>query len=200
MTSAISYSSIDETYPVAGQDNNSQGFRDNFNYIKNGLSQAASEITALQDATEGLNLTAVTGGSDFNGRIIKNATLDYTYNKATTWASTDTSIDVENGGAYQVFPISTVKTLQFANWPDSGVESRIRIDLYASDGVSRAVTIQVAVGSVKFDDSGEIAAGISANSAVVTLEADSTLHTILEAWTINGGTTVYLKYLGKFSS
>ena len=37
MPSNINTSSIDETYPVAGQDNNSQGFRDNFTNIKIGL-------------------------------------------------------------------------------------------------------------------------------------------------------------------
>ena len=31
--SNIDSTSIDATYPVAGQDNNSQGFRDNFNTI-----------------------------------------------------------------------------------------------------------------------------------------------------------------------
>ena len=34
MASTIDDTSIDATFPVAGQDNNSQGFRDNFNQIK----------------------------------------------------------------------------------------------------------------------------------------------------------------------
>ena len=67
MTSAISYSSIDETYPVAGQDNNSQGFRDNFNYIKAGLTTAASEITALQTNTAKTN-----ADNDFAANLIEN--------------------------------------------------------------------------------------------------------------------------------
>ena len=33
--STIDDTSIDQTFPVAGQDNNSQGFRDNFSTIKN---------------------------------------------------------------------------------------------------------------------------------------------------------------------
>ena len=32
--STIDDTSIDQTFPVAGQDNNSQGFRDNFSTIK----------------------------------------------------------------------------------------------------------------------------------------------------------------------
>jgi hypothetical protein len=38
---------IDGTYPVAGVDNDTQGFRDNFTIIKTGLATAQSEITSL---------------------------------------------------------------------------------------------------------------------------------------------------------
>jgi len=34
MASSIVTTGIDATYPVAGQDNDSQGFRDNFSQIK----------------------------------------------------------------------------------------------------------------------------------------------------------------------
>ena len=37
MASTIDDTSIDATFPVAGQDNNSQGFRDNFSATKNNL-------------------------------------------------------------------------------------------------------------------------------------------------------------------
>ena len=48
MTSQINPNPIDNEYPVAGQDNNTQGFRDNFTSIKTNLQYAADEITALQ--------------------------------------------------------------------------------------------------------------------------------------------------------
>ena len=50
MASKIVPSNIDITYPMAGQDNDTQGFRTNFQNIRNNLAQAATEITALQDA------------------------------------------------------------------------------------------------------------------------------------------------------
>ena len=40
---------IDGTYPIAGQDNSSQGFRDNFTNIKNNFESAYQEITDLQN-------------------------------------------------------------------------------------------------------------------------------------------------------
>ena len=44
MASTIISATIDGTYPVAGQDNDSQGFRDNFTIIKTGLATATSEM------------------------------------------------------------------------------------------------------------------------------------------------------------
>ena len=43
---------IDITYPIAGQDNDTQGFRDNFSSIKNNLNIAKNEISDLQLAVE----------------------------------------------------------------------------------------------------------------------------------------------------
>ena len=42
---------IDENFPVAGQDNDSQGFRDNFSVIKNSLATAKAEISELDELT-----------------------------------------------------------------------------------------------------------------------------------------------------
>lgn len=48
MASKINPTNIDITYPIAGQDNDTQGFRDNFSTIKNNFLVASSEITAIQ--------------------------------------------------------------------------------------------------------------------------------------------------------
>jgi hypothetical protein len=49
MASTINPNNIDILYPIAGQDNDTQGFRDNFRNIRNNLARAATEITDLQD-------------------------------------------------------------------------------------------------------------------------------------------------------
>ena len=46
MASKIVPGDIDATYPKAGQDNTSQGFRDNFAGIKNNFTEAVTEIEA----------------------------------------------------------------------------------------------------------------------------------------------------------
>ena len=48
MASSINPNNISVTFPVAGQDNDSQGFRDNFNNIKTGLTTAKTELEDLQ--------------------------------------------------------------------------------------------------------------------------------------------------------
>jgi hypothetical protein len=49
MSSNIVPGNIDSSFPVAGQDNSSQGFRDNFTAIKNNFTEARDEIVDLQD-------------------------------------------------------------------------------------------------------------------------------------------------------
>jgi hypothetical protein len=49
MASTINTGSIDTAFPIAGQDNDSQGFRDNFTNINDNFVTAKDEITALQD-------------------------------------------------------------------------------------------------------------------------------------------------------
>ena len=48
MASSINTSNIDGAYPVAGQDNSSQGFRDNFTNVKTNFGYTKSELEDLQ--------------------------------------------------------------------------------------------------------------------------------------------------------
>ena len=48
MTSQINPENIDASYPVAGQPNNTQGFRDNFTAIQTYFQAAENEINDLQ--------------------------------------------------------------------------------------------------------------------------------------------------------
>lgn len=62
MPSTINPNNIDITYPIAGQDNDTQGFRDNFRNIKNNLNTARAEITDLQaNVAKSPQVTYITG-------------------------------------------------------------------------------------------------------------------------------------------
>jgi hypothetical protein len=47
--SAINTNGLDVNYPIPGQNNSSQGFRNNFASIKTNLDTAGSEISELQN-------------------------------------------------------------------------------------------------------------------------------------------------------
>ena len=64
MTSSITTTGINATFPVAGQDNDSQGFRDNFSQLKTQLTTAGTEITALQSSRATTNATTDVNGHD----------------------------------------------------------------------------------------------------------------------------------------
>lgn len=74
MTSQINPYNINGQYPVAGQDNNSQGFRTNFTNTSTNFEYAAQEITALQtNAVLKSALAGVTLDNNMNGQLLFNA-------------------------------------------------------------------------------------------------------------------------------
>jgi hypothetical protein len=62
--------SISTVYPVAGQDNDTQGFRDNFTNIKNAFTNASKQFTDINNNAVFIDQTNNLGGS-----ILQNATF-----------------------------------------------------------------------------------------------------------------------------
>ena len=193
MTSAIVSSTINQNFPVAGQDNNSVGFRNNFTYIKTGLATAAGEITALQATTAKTN-----ADNDFNGVKIENAETNRLYGTILTNDSVSTNLDglginpsVSIPDAEYFFykftgssPVNRI--IKFTNWPTGGF-SKIRLDLQ-DGGIARNITFQVSSGTI-FADS-------DLTYPLVTL-GTAAKHYIFDVWTIGGG-NVFIKLLGTF--
>lgn len=180
--SSIVYGNVDDTYPVAGQDNNSQGFRDNFAAIKTGLQVANANFTDLSTNTAKLN-----ANNNFNGVLIDNAETNRLYGTVHTGGNT-TTVSLLNG-EYQVFTPNNASTIAFADWPLSGLYAKVRVHLISLSG-TKTITLFQSEGVVtpKFDDNFPV-------PFTVTAGADK----IIEAWTYNGGSTVFVKYLGEFA-
>lgn len=186
MTSAISYSSIDETYPVAGQDNNSQGFRDNFNYIKTGLATAASEITDLQTNTVKSNAS-----NDLNANLIENFEYNNAYGTVANVGAISGATNVELiDGVYQTFTVGANLTLTLREWPEAGVLGRVTLEI-RSDGS----------GAHEISFSGSPAPTILKNFATpFALSATASTRSIFNVWTITGGTTIFIEHVGNFAA
>lgn len=184
---SIAYGNVDETYPIAGQDNNSQGFRDNFSAIKAGLQVADANFTDLSTNTAKLN-----ENNDFNGVLIDNAVTNRLYGTVNNAGSSSGTVYVSlDDGEYQTFTITGTTTISFKDWPASDRYAKVRVHLASNLASAQTITAFVSEGAVtpKFDDNFPTPFVLSITGAPK----------IVEAWTYNGGTTVYVKYLGEFS-
>lgn len=177
MASNINAADIDELYPVAGVDNDSQGFRDNFNLIKDGLATAKTEITALQDNTAKLNAT-----NDFNGNIVQEAkflrTTEDVFTTDTITAGQNISF---NNGHYQNITVGADVTLTLTDWPASGVMGRMRFVVTGSGTITWG-------GSTTFRTNG----GWTTTTA-------STTARVIDFWTSNQGGVIYGLDHGQFT-
>ena len=146
MTSAINPSNIDGTYPVAGQDNNSQGFRDNFTNTKTNFQYAANEITDLQNkALLKAALTGTTLNNDMGGAVISNVQLQGQSYTAVAKGTLSTTVPVNvSAGSYQTVTPGSSVTLAFSNWPTTGQLGEVTVQFTISSA-SYTVTLPAAV-------------------------------------------------------
>ena len=121
MASNINPYNIDGTFPVAGQNNSSQGFRDNFTNIKNNFTYAESEISDLQ--AKALTISALNGqqlGNDMAGtQIIRPQLAAWTQTLFDNQTTEGTLILNFNQANFQKLTTLGPVNLQFANWPSS---------------------------------------------------------------------------------
>jgi hypothetical protein len=176
---------IDGTYPVAGQDNDSQGFRDNFTNIRNNFSYAATEIADLQ--SKSITTSALTGGTLTNNMSynqLQNAQLyspSYTLlNLGTVTGAT--ALDYSQGAVQKATTSGSI-TLSFTNWPTTGQYGSLKLWVYIS---STAHTITVPTTLLGLND----VAGIVQTSGVITFDAIG--HYVFEFFTIDAGTTIFI--------
>ena len=189
MTSQINANLIDATYPIAGQDNDTQGFRDNFSNIKIGLSTAGSEITDLQTravvvadenndpASNNLLGSTISNGvyAQFNGivKVLNN-----------TNGLTNISL---NDGPLQVVSVIGNTNIVFADWPESGQFASVRVHIKGDGLDTYNITLATDAGDVVYEES------------FPSLNLSATTDTkVFEAWTFSGGSEVFVRFLGNY--
>ena len=135
MASNINPNNIDGSYPVAGQDNNSQGFRDNFTNIQTNFRSAASEITGLQNSA--VFKTALTG-TTLDNNMLHNTIYAVNLNDVSTTAVA--AVGVSNtftlnyaSGQYQTITPTASSILAFTNWPASGFFGILRVAIVVNN-------------------------------------------------------------------
>jgi len=197
MASNINANNIDGFYPVAGQDNDSQGFRDNFTNTRTNFQFAADEITDLQDKTilkaplsgggniEVINNMAGAPLIDFEARDVS-----YTFeNLGTVSGSQNINYAL---GSYQQLSTSGSVNLSFTNWPAVGIAGEVTV---AVSVTSVAHTITLTSGSTWRNAVGVQGAAVSGTTAVITAPTTGVYR--FTVYTNDGGATLTLSEVNK---
>lgn len=196
MTSQVNPNNIDGSYPVAGQDNDSQGFRDNFTNIRNNFTFIKSEVEDLQNkAVLKSSLTNSTLNNDFAGNAISNATLTSwreAYNNVTNTASGAISIDFANGNFQKIGLAGVISSLSFT-WPDNVIGYYASIKLWVNvTNTAHTITFGTAPTLGDPDTIAGYSAGVlSFNAAELANNNDY----LFEIFTVDGGYTLGIKDL-----
>ena len=194
MASNIISDTIDSAYPIAGVDNDTQGFRDNFQIIKTGLATATSEITTLQSTTAKL-----TTSNDFNGTNIADANIQL---QTSQYHNVGTVVAGQNisflNGHYQTMtvnlPVGTASiSFALADWPSTQGYAEMTAHFLGND-TAKTCFFTNAGGPIKYDTN------YPRQNLVPTLTLDSSTNpVIVKFWTYNTGVTVFAQYLGQYS-
>ena len=194
MASNINPTNIDGTYPIAGQDNDSQGFRDNFTNIKTNLQYAKQELEDLQSKV--VLKSALVGTTLEND--LNNATLYRPQFKAASQSFRE--FPGNQLSAQVSFLDSSVQrintpgplTLTLSDFPASGNWGSVKIWLHVIFGANQTsatitwpASVTLGVGLLNNFDP---------NTGVMTLTAAGDY--LFELSTADGGTSFWITRLG----
>jgi len=196
----ISTTDLDTEFPVPGQDNDSQGFRDNFTVISDNFAASKARLEDLETysvrneaSTEFLALS--NGGT---ARLI-NPTLQTpkeVRSEITPAASTATiEFGGEDIGSYQTLVLenNTELTIDATTVPDSGYYQKVTLHITAT-GATRNLTWDNSL-TIKFDNESH---DFWNNDTDGISQIFENKVYIIELWTYQGSTTYYAKYVGNF--
>lgn len=198
MSSNINPNNIDGTYPVAGQDNNSQGFRDNFTNTKTNFQYAKDEINDLQaKVVLKAALSGTTLNNDMDGSILSSAQIqDFSASRVSLGTITGSAGINYAAGHYQTVSIGTTGaganaiSLAFTNFPAAGTQAWVIVRVTVN-AVGQTMQLPSAVGT---GSSASSVAGIEGfSSNIITFTQTGTYE--FQFHTEDGGSTIYLSEL-----
>ena len=193
MTSLINFAAINENFPVAGQDNDTQVFRDNFDTIKTNFSAAKTEIEDLQD-----NVARTDVDSDFNYNVATAITLQDAYFRKKDYGATiivGTQEVSFKQAMYHIIKFGTNCAIELTEFPTAAVDvtglgqvGKATLELYG-DGTARTITFTL-TGSTVLKKSPGFPGSLTITSA--------TNPVIIEVWQ-HSEDIIFLNYLGAYS-
>ena len=191
MTSAINPNNIDGAYPVAGQDNNSQGFRDNFTNTSTNFQYAADEISDLQaKVVLKAALTGTVLDNDMNNQLIYAANIrDFSATRLALGSVSGSQTINYALGHFQTLTTTGSVSLAFTNFPAAGTASVVSVSVTVSS-VAHTLTLPSAVS---VNNTG--IQGLISSTNVITFAATGTY--TFQFVTSDGGSTVTVNEVNK---
>ena len=196
--SIINPNSINGSFPVFGQDNPTQGFRDNFTNIKNNFVATKAEIEDLQNKV--LLKTALNGidfSNDMNGGALVNSQL-----KAYTQTFLglgqqfgDVTINFLDGN-FQFMETGSDITLTIQNWPSTTVTQpayatlRLWFQVSATNGTPHTITFPMEVNINSSTIQGM-------NDVTKTVTFPEGGNYIFDLSTVNGGINIFISEVSR---
>jgi hypothetical protein len=191
MTSAINPNNINGAYPVAGQDNNSQGFRDNFTNTVTNFQFAADEISDLQSkAVLKQALTGTVLDNNMLGSPLSNALLSNMADAVLALGTVSGTTVINYAlASYQTLTTNGAVSLSFTNLPASGAAASVIVQVTVAN-VIHTVTLpsSVTVNNVGIQ-------GLNTSTNTISFAATGVYS--FEFSTSNGGTTITVREVNK---
>ena len=191
MTSNINPNNIDGAYPVAGQDNNSQGFRTNFTNTSTNFQYAANEITDLQNnAVLKSALAGTVLDNNMQGSVLSNAQLQNMSETVVPLGTVSGTVTVNYSlASYQTLTTNGAVSLAFSDFPGAGVAASVVVQVTVAN-VIHTLTIPTAVS---VNNRG--IQGLNTSTNRITFAATGVYS--FEFTTSNGGTTISINEVNK---
>jgi hypothetical protein len=197
----ISTTDLDTEFPVPGQDNDSQGFRDNFTVINDNFSAAKArledlETYAVRNEANTTFLPLATGGTARLVNPTLKSPLEVKYNIGEVATSATIDFSGDEAGSYQTITLTgnTELTIDSTKVHDNGYYGKIILDITATGGTHNLTWDNNL--TIKFDDENEDFWNRD-TTGISTIIPGSTY--IVELWTYQGSLTYFAKYIGKFN-
>lgn len=200
MASNIVPDTIDDAYPVAGQDNDSQGFRDNFNIIKTNFTYAKSEIETLQSDTA----KRTEDNNFFENTLSRYVTKQGSMlHENISNTGDDFEISLTNAHHFTI-ESSANRTLTLVDWSafdaDSTDGEYQEMVLYLKGDGGNTWDITLASKNASGTATATYYVDASFGGArVITMANDDTTIKVVKAYTYDKGLQVFFEFLGTFT-
>lgn len=190
--SNINNNIINENFPIAGQDNDTQTFRDNFAAIKDNFGFAKTEIEDLQN-----NTGRTDQDSNFNNNIISFAVLENVREKflflGGELVESPQEISLTEASYFQ-FGVNGNISLNFIDFPSESdlnkSVGKVTLEITATIGSAKTITL-LEEGGIVFKKRGKF------SENTFTINGGETV--MLEVWKYDS-TTIFVNNVGVIST